>query len=318
MATTDTREETAPQGSTSSGQQGGPTICIISVNYNNSRLLADCVEKSEHALATVPHEFVLVDNASTDDSLEVLHSRFANWANVRINQAKFNGGFGAGCNRGAAIARADILWFLNSDAWITDISGLREAIEYLAMPDTAIVGTAACLASGLPCPQAGGELSFSYLLLSSLRLGKLFRSLPPSLSRLIRRMRFFAPATLRRYFDSFGHTHRRSIYLSTSAGGASFLMRKEAYDALNGFDERFFLYDEDADLCARAVNARYQIYIQPRIVARMLESATTSRLPSLALKRIKKRSRTLLIQKHFAGLRKQTLLLLTALTWRLL
>ena len=294
------------------------SLCIISVNYNNARLLAECVVRSELALVGINHEFVLIDNASTDDSLQFLESRFENRDNVLVIKADANRGFGAGCNLGAEHANAEILWFLNSDAWLTDISGLREAIEYLARPDTGIVGTAARLASGTPCPQAGGELSFSYLFISSLRLGKLFRSLPAPLFQFLRRTRYIAPQTLRNYLDSFDHVRRESIYLSKSAGGASFLIRRATYLLLNGFDERFFLYDEDADLCARTINAHFKIYIAPKLVAMMFESATTSRLSWLRLKRIKKRSRVLLIEKHFVGLKRNILLLLTWITWPLL
>jgi GT2 family glycosyltransferase len=298
--------------------QGKLVVSIISVNYNNARLLAECVRHSCAALEGIEYEMVLVDNCSTDDSYQFLQAHFSDRLNVRVVRSERNAGFGYGCNFGAKLAHAPVLWFLNSDAWIIDISGLPETLDYLRRSDTGLIGTAAYLPDGSPCPQAGGELSFTYFLLSSLRLGKLFRALPTPLGSLVKSTRNLAPITIRRYLESFDHGRQSSIYATQSAGGASFLIAGTTYEALHGFDERFFLYDEDGDLCARAIGADYKIYIQPRINVKMFASATTSKLPSLELKAIKRRSRVLLIKKHFTGFKKNILLIATALTWRLL
>jgi len=300
------------------GKSSSPLVSIISVNYGNARLLAECVALSIATLGDLGFEYLLVDNVSPDDSYEFLKTHFRNDPRVRVVQTARNGGFGSGCNYGARLARSPVLWFLNSDAWIVRLEGLTEALQYLTRPETGLIGTAVALHDGTRVPQSGGQLSFTYLALSSFRLGKLFRMLPAPVARAASSAGVFAPRPLRGYLNSFSHADKANIFVAGSAGGGSFLIGRQTFHLLHGFDENFFLYDEDADLCARAIDAGYRIYVHPKIAVRMFPSATTSKMPSLELKRIKKRSRVLLITKHFSGWRRQVLRIVTSITWRLL
>ncbi|HXF93570.1 MAG TPA: glycosyltransferase family 2 protein [Nitrospiraceae bacterium] len=295
-----------------------PALSIVSVNYNNSRLLADCLDRSIEKLRGIDYEIILVDNCSSDDSYDFLVSRFASNERVRVVRSDRNGGFGYGCNFGAELATSPVLWFLNSDAWITNIKGLSEVLNLMALRDTGMVGTSAYLVDGSPCPQGGGDVSFSYLLLSSLRLGRLFRILPSHMRDLVVRLHRLAPGAVGRYLKSFDHANQSSTYVSQAVGGASFLISRYAFDELGGFDEGFFLYDEDGDLSARAVKSGYRNYVCPSIVTQMYLSATTSKLGNSQLKWIKLQSRQRLIRKHFSGIKRSLLLLVTRLTWKLL
>lgn len=295
-----------------------PVVSIISVNYNNSRMLADCLDRSLEQLKAINYEIILVDNYSTDDSFEFLTERFSNNEAVKVVRSQHNGGFGYGCNYGAKLAISPVLWFLNSDAWIIDITGLSEALATAVRPDSGMVGTSAYLADGSPCPQGGGDISFVYLLLSSLKIGRLIRTLPSPIREFVTQLHVIFPGVGGRYLKSFGHVNERSIYQCQALGGASFLISKLVFDELNGFDEGFFLYDEDGDLAARAVKSGYKNYICPSIVIRMYLSATTSKLGNTELKRIKFQSRQRLIRKHFSGVKRSVLLLVTRLSWKTL
>jgi GT2 family glycosyltransferase len=300
------------------GDGGGRSFSIISVNYNNALLLVSVVNRTLATLSGHSFEIIIVDNDSTDGSLSLLRDRFADIPCVSVVGSGRNGGFGFGCNRGAAEARSDVLWFLNSDAWVSDSGGLEEALALCRRDPTGIVGTSVVYDDAKVSPQGGGDLSFSYLLISSFRLGALFRSLPEGLQKFMASLLRNWPGLFGRYARSLDHNTVRNRYQSLGVGGASFLIRRSVYSLLGGFDEGFFLYDEDGDLCIRCVEKGFVNWIDPRVVVHTYRSASTSKVPSLKLKKIKCESRLRLIDKHFSGGRRVLLRLVTVLTWRLL
>ena len=294
------------------------TFSIITVNYGNAALLIEVLDRTLRALDGRAFEVVIVDNASLDDSFTRLAILYTDHPNVKLVASGFNGGFGFGCNSGARAASTDIYWFLNSDAWLESPEGLDEVLKLVAEPSSGMVGTSVLLENGQPTPQGGSDMSFGYFLTSSFRPGALFRKLPPNLRQILLPFAGALPGNIGRYANAHLSSMRDAIYASPGVGGASFLISKATYDSLNGFDERFFLYDEDGDLCLRCLAAGLTNFIAPRMRVLTYPSATTSKLKSEKLKRIKRDSRLRLIEKHFSGLRKILLLIVTNITWRLL
>lgn len=167
-------------------------VSVIVVTYNS----AHCVG---HALAAAPPaaELIVVDNASSDDTIEQAR-KFP----CRLIANDRNRGFGAACNQGAQIAAAEFLLFLNPDAVLAP-----NAVELLLgaaanRPDAVAFGPRHELAEGQVAK--GAE-----------------RKSPPG--------------------------NHEVLFLS----GAALLCRKSAFAKVGGFDERFFLYFEDQDLCLR-------------------------------------------------------------------
>jgi N-acetylglucosaminyl-diphospho-decaprenol L-rhamnosyltransferase len=295
-----------------------PRFSIVTVNYNNAALLQEVMARTLKALRGLDYEVIVVDNGSSDDSLAVLSQHYEAVPRVRVLASGRNGGFGFGCNCGARAAQAPVLWFLNSDAWIADLTGLQRALDLVLAPGTGMLGTTALLQDGSVTPQAGSDMSFSYFMLSSFRPGRVFRSLPlpvrAALIFLLRRL----PGIFGRYASSHEHAAQVEPYAVRGVGGASFLVERHKFEERGGFDEGFFLYDEDGDLCLRFLAAGLTNYIEPTVTILNYLSATTSKVPKLQLKHIKRASRLRLVRKHFSGLQRILLTGVTKLTWKLL
>lgn len=291
---------------------------IVTVNYNNASLLIEVLDRTLDVLSSYAFEAIVVDNGSPDDSFAKLKSYYAEHARVKVISSGKNGGFGYGCNAGAAVATSDILWFLNSDAWVSSTNGLDEALVLVKKPKVGLVGTSVLLDNSEPTPQGGSNMTFSYFLISSFRPGALFRKIPLSAKRVMLPLLNAMPGHVSTYAAGYQSAHRSDIFECLGIGGASFLVRKDLYDRLDGFDENFFLYDEDGDFCMRALNSGSLNYVAPSIKVMTYPSATTSKVKSIKLKKIKRHSRLLLISKHFKGVRGLALNVVTRLTWRIL
>lgn len=294
---------------------------VILVNYRNADLCLDVVARSKAIVGGAQVEWILVDNDSGDGSEQVLRKGLGSEENVQIFQSGANKGFGFGCNFGASVASSDVLWFLNSDAWVHRAAerDLTELFAFLRQAGVGAVATAVSNSNGVATPQAGGDLSFSFLLLSSFRLGAVVRAIVGfGLARSLMHYVAQRSSLLRRYLESLNHTEARKIQPCVAVGGASFLVLRERFQKVGGFDEGFFLYDEDGDLCLRLNAAGLQNFLCSGVEVRTVGSASTSKLPSLRLKRIKRASRLRLIRKHFSGPKKLLLVSVTWLTWYLL
>lgn len=181
----------------------------------------DSAEHLPSALAGLPAgvRVIVVDNASTDESVRV-----AVEAGAEVVRGKVNAGFAAGANRGARLGTAPAILFLNPDARITpaDLERLRAVLD--AEPDTAIVAPRIRLPDGRE-----------------------------------QRSRWPLPAPGYAWREALGIEARGRHRGATFVIGACFLVRRDAFEALHGFDERFWLYGEEADLCRRALDAGWQV-----------------------------------------------------------
>lgn len=295
-----------------------PRFSVVTVNYNNARVLIEVVAQTLEVLRDYGPEIIIVDNGSTDNSHAVLASHFARHPIVRVVTSGRNGGFGYGCNFGAAQAKSSLIWFLNSDAWVTRSIGLEDALKLAMQPTTGMVGTTVVFHDGEPSPQGGSDMSFLYFLFGSVRLGLLYRKLPTPIQAFVRAALRPCQGVFGGYVRALDHSKITQVYESRGVGGASFLISRASFEKLRGFDEGFFLYDEDGDLCLRSIEGGLINFVQPSIEVRTYRSATTSKVPRQELKKIKRTSRLRLIRKHFSGARRIVLIVATMLTWRLL
>jgi GT2 family glycosyltransferase len=212
-------------------------ISAIVVNYNGGATLGRC-------LASLPppeagrFEALLVDNASTDGSLQAVRRDFAA---VRILALPSNVGFGAAVNRAARQARGDALLLLNNDAWLAE-GGLEALAGRLARE-----ADLAWVAPRLFYPDGRRQLAWE-----------------PEVSLLGEAVR-----RLRNRFEAREWSHTRLPRLLRPVLGpgwytaACALVRRRALEEVGGFDERFFLYFEDADLCLRLTRAGWRLAEEP-------------------------------------------------------
>lgn len=216
---------------------------------------------------------VVVDNASTDGAPSTISD-----LPVTVLALTDNRGFGAGCNAGAAKGAAPYLLFLNPDATIDDDS-LGRLVSVLDEND--VVGLAAPRIL-----EPDGSLAFSQ---------RRFPRLRSTYARALFLHRIFRRAG---WADEL--VRDPSAYEISGSpewvSGAAMLVRRTAFEQIGGFDERFFLYCEDKDLCRRLRAAGYDIRYEPGATARHRGGESAPRaglLPVLA------RSRVTYARKHW-------------------
>jgi GT2 family glycosyltransferase len=220
-------------------------ITAILVNYNDRRHLGPCLDSLRAELGG-GGEIIVVDNASTDGSRDFLASAFPE---ARIIADTDNRGFGAANNRGLAAATGAGTLFLNTDTVVRP-GAIRRLAETLGEnPDAAAIGPALVHPDGSFQVSFGNTVSFPGQFRQKLILN-------PLQKRILRRRR--AP--------------RAVGWLSA----ACLLARTDAVRKVGGFDERFFLYFEDIDLCRRLSAAGGRLIFEPRAVVMHEGGATTA------------------------------------------
>jgi GT2 family glycosyltransferase len=234
-------------------------IAVAIVNYNTREHLHAC-------LATVqleaPSEVVVVDNASSDGSTEMVRADYP-WVALHAN--KTNLGYGAAANQAIASCSAEYVLLLNSDT-LLQAGALMALSGYLDLhPHAAIVGPHLVEADGTlqaSCYPFPTPLNtFLENSTSAILLGRLIRRHIPLLRNF--------------YLRTWPHTSARVVpWLK----GAALAIRRTAFDAVGGFDESYFMYFEDADLCYRLNAAGWKVHFVPITTVVHIGGASTSRI----------------------------------------
>jgi GT2 family glycosyltransferase len=221
-----------------------PRVSVVVVSFE-SRDDVDACLRSLAAHGGDAIEAIVVDNASTDGTADRVA---ASHPAVTLIREPENRGFGAACNRGAAAARAPYVLFLNPDAEVTPgaIEALARVLD--AEPDVAIVGPRTVNEDGTP------QVSFGPALTPLAEWRQ---------RRLVRGVKRRDPKALRRAEEQAA-TPSEPDWVS----GSCLLVRRHVFAQLDGFDEGFFLYEEDVDLCVRARATGWRVRFEPAAVVR--------------------------------------------------
>ncbi len=199
-------------------------ISVVVVSYNSR---AD-LERSLPAVAGAEREVIVVDNASTDESRELVRSRFPG---VELLELHENVGYGAACNEGLRAASAPLILLLNPDAW-----PVGDGIEQLAACAMRRPGLGA-VAPQLHSPDGREQ---------------------PTLVGLPTRWWTGRPA-----ITSASRGHLRPRVRSRQGRGflvgAALLLRRAALEQVGGFDPSFFMFYEEVDLCSRLQQGGWSI-----------------------------------------------------------
>lgn len=209
-------------------------ISVIIVNHNSSDALSQCIVSIFNACHDA--SVIVVDNASTDDSLSLLESSYANDPRLEILRNRQNMGFAVACNMGTCLAKGPYLLYLNPDCLIDEntLPGLLAALGENA--GAGMVGGLLLNPDGTE--QAGGR-----------------RAIPTPWRTLVRVFNLTGLAKYYpRLFSDF-NLHRQPLpdkpIEVEAISGACMLVRREALEEVGGLDEGYFLHCEDLDWCMR-------------------------------------------------------------------
>ena len=215
-------------------------LSIIIVNYNVKEFLLNLLDSLEKSSENIKTEIIIVDNNSTDGSIEVINKKYPTVITI---QNKENVGFGAANNQALEIAKGKYLLMINPDTLVKE-NTLTEMIKF--MDENPQVGIAGCkVLNPDGTLQLACRRSFPTPWVSLTKVTGLSKMFPKS--------KLFAKYNLT-YLDENESNEVDAI------SGSFMFMRKEAYDKVGGFDTDFFMYGEDLDLCYRVQKSGYKVY----------------------------------------------------------
>ncbi len=273
-------------------------LSVIIVNYNGKQDLLRCLESLEALRKELVFEVIVVDNGSTDGSLEEGGSRHG-W--VRFIEAGQNLGFAAGCNLGLAQAQGRHAMLLNPDTEVLPgaLSRLVGALDQ--HPQWGIVGPRMLDQHNHPYLAARRFPTPFYLFCECTRLAYLF---PHS--------RMFAG-----YF--YGECPPEALDKVDQVEGSALMISGTARQAVGNLDPRFFLFFEEVDWCRRVWQAGFEIHVVQDAAVRHHRATTMSRF-YIEARKANARSAMQYFEKHEGaeGLRRVRRWMKAALSLRII
>lgn len=197
-----------------------PNVSVIIVNYNSGSYALDCI-RSLSKQREVSLEIIVVDNASKDDSLKLFADNLPD--GVLLIKSPENLGFGRANNLAASRAVGEFLLLLNPDTVIDDAYAIKKLQEtLLRKPKFGL------LAPAVDEPRKNKQVlpRYRYPSANQLRYTEKLKGLPGKIAWVL---------------------------------GACMLIKRSVYNEIHGFDEDYFLYGEDVDICLRLRLAGYEI-----------------------------------------------------------
>lgn len=256
-------------------------LSIVIVNWNSGDFLRECLASIGASAAQLPPgcaltQVVVVDNGSTDGSDQHLSVPAGR---LHLIRNAINRGFAAACNQGAAGLASDLILFLNPDTRLF-ANSLAAPVSLLQRRDHARTGIV-----GIAMVDDSGQVV-------------------PSCARYPRTWHFASHAVgLDRVWPRAGHYMLEWDHAQTrpvdQVIGAFYMIRREVFEALAGFDERFFVYFEEVDLAWRARKAGWASVYQAEACAYHKGGGTSSGVKDVRLF-YSLRSRLRYGSKHFA------------------
>jgi GT2 family glycosyltransferase len=239
------------------------SVDVVIVNWNAGPLLQQSVAPlREGTAAAICVNVFVVDNGSHDGSEAAIAAQYPD---VRIIHNGVNRGFASACNQGAACGAAEYILFLNPDAQlqVEDLAGMLKLMSGRGHENTAVLGPQIRNALGTVERTCARSPNCRHFVLRALGLHRL---LPP----------IVADFTMR----EFDHASSRSV---DQVIGACFLTRRKDFQALGGFDERFFVYFEEVDYCRRVAASGRKVYFWSGARVAHVGGGTTRRVKSFRL-----------------------------------
>jgi N-acetylglucosaminyl-diphospho-decaprenol L-rhamnosyltransferase len=212
-----------------------PDVTVVVVTWNALPWLEQCLD------SVSGHVVVVVDHGSTDGTVQFVRDRFPE----ALVLEQENKGMGGGNNAGMRVAAGRYLFLLNSDAWVVGDS-LERLVRFADLhPEAAVIGPKLLNTDGTLQRSVRGEPTLWRLATEYLFI----RKLAPR-SQLLNPL----------YAGGFAHDEVRDV---ESLYGPALLVRREALDAVGGFDEAFFMFSEEVDWLTRFRRAGWKVMFFP-------------------------------------------------------
>jgi GT2 family glycosyltransferase len=251
-----------------------PDLTIVIVNWNGRDLLRACLPTL--ATTQLSTEIIVVDNHSTDDSFAVLQNEFPG---VHVVANPTNAGFAVANNQGMRLARGRYILLLNSD---TKVIGDALATLVYFMDENPSVG-----ACGPQLLNEDGTLQPS---------GRAFPTLGQAMLALLPLPAWLRSATLPR-LERRDYSRIQPV---DELSGAALCLRRTALDNVGLFDEDFYFFGEDVDLCRRLQKDGWGVVYVPTARVFHLWGGSRRQL-SLEMSLLSQRAQVLLMRKHRPG-----------------
>ena len=215
-------------------------LSIIIVNYNVKEFLQNLIHSIEKASSNLTKEIIIIDNASDDGSVDFIKEKFPQ---IKLIANQTNLGFGKANNIGLKQATGKYILLINPDTLVAEDT-FEKMIQFFESNKN--IGLAGCKILNpdgtlqLACRRSfpGPWTSFTKV---------------TGLSNLFPNSKIFARYNLT-YLDE------NKSYEVDAISGSFMMMRKEVYEKVGGFDEQFFMYGEDLDLCYRIQKAGFKVF----------------------------------------------------------
>jgi len=221
-------------------------LSIVIVNYNVKYFLEQCLDSVLKATESIDSEIFVVDNNSSDQSLEYLIPLFPE---VKFIENKENVGFSRANNQAIREAKGEYILLLNPDTVIGENTFVRTCRFMDEHPDAGALGVKMIDASGTFLPESKRGFPSPWNSFSKMS----------GLARLFPHNKFFGGYHLR-YLDE------DQINPVDVLAGAFMLLRGKALDTAGLLDEAFFMYGEDIDLSYRICKEGYVNYYYPEVI----------------------------------------------------
>jgi N-acetylglucosaminyl-diphospho-decaprenol L-rhamnosyltransferase len=252
-------------------------LSIVIVSFNAGADLERCLSSLHDPPPAVSHEIIVVDNASTDESVRAARK----WPDVQVIESPTNRGFAAANNEGIRRSVGDTLLLLNPDTIVPPGAIDRLVTELRNHPDAAAIGPRLIAGNG------HAELSFGSMIapLAELKQRRLMRGLERG------------DPTVRGQVDAMTRVEQWPDWVS----GACLLVWRRDAEAVGLLDERYVMYTEDVDFCA-ALRARgRRVLFTPAVEVVHLRGRSAATAPD-ATRAAYRRSHLAFYQKHHPAL----------------
>jgi len=249
-------------------------VSVIYVYYNTPFELAQSIASVEENSKGIGLEIIVVDNDSPKKIPKTLEKK----KNIKIIKNKKNVGFGKGCNIGAMVAQGEYLLFLNPDTVVSK-SAISEMLKTLRKKNIGIVGPKMLDEDGNTLPTINSFLTFRALFVVYSFFNTMFKKNPIS-------KRFWL-------YDLDRDKEQKVDVLS----GACLMLKRTTFEKVEGFDERFFMYFEEQDLCSKIKRNGLAVVFNPK--AKIIHLIGRSLSEKKKIQKYFQESRFLYAKKYF-------------------